>query len=380
MKSTSFPIVRHIDDIQPFVLDKKEISFSMKPNGVTVGCYHFMDSRTFDSPQAMECRGIAFDASGAIVSRPLHKFFNLGEKVEMGRDALLAAATNGEIAAVFEKIDGSMLATSWVDGRLEWRSKTSFNSDVVRLTKDLLAMPEYSHLHLFASEIASRGWTAIFEFSSPAARIVVGYAEPQLRLLHVRENVTGEYLLLDPSSEVHGLVEKYNVERVRRFSTPVSSLLDSLETMEGAEGYVVQFKNGDMVKIKCPWYLRYHRSVTFQRERDIAILSINEELDDVKQALSDLGISLVKVDAIEQRLKDKLLAIHEAVEAVYADGKDLPRKDFALKNNGHPYFGLAMQRYLGKEVSLKEYYLKNVLRSDFGLTSIADSILAEALD
>jgi RNA ligase len=377
MKTSPFPLIRSIEDVRPFVAGKQEISFSRKPNGITIGCYLFMDSHTFDSPQAVECRGVAFDADGRVVSRPLHKFFNLGERADMRREDLMAAYHAGEVAAVLEKIDGSMLATAWVDGRLEWRSKMSFQSDVVHLTQALLRNPEQLHLETFATEVAKRGWTAIFEFSSPAARIVVGYAAPQLRLLHVRDNLTGEYLLLNPTHAIHALIQEHRIDCVRRFHEPLDHLLDKLETDEGMEGYVIQFKNGDMVKVKCPWYIRYHRSVTFQRERDIALLALNENLDDVKQALSDLGIDLSKVEEIEQRLKDNLLAIHTSVEAMYLDGKDLPRKDFALQNQSKPYFSLAMQRYLGKDVPLRDYYLKNLLRTDFGLTSIADTVLSE---
>jgi RNA ligase len=375
-----FPTITHLSDVQPHVADKKEISFLRQPNGVTIGCYLFMDSHTFDSPSAIECRGIAFDSDGKVVSRPLHKFFNLGERVTLTQDALLAAEAAGEIHGVYEKIDGSMLATAWVNGQLTWRSKKSFGSDVVRLTQSLLETPEHAHVKAFATDVASRGLTAIFEFTSPDARIVVGYSAPSLRLLHVRDNTTGAYVLLDPTHDIHGLVASYGIECVRAFSGSLTDLLASLETMTDMEGFVVQFKSGDMVKVKCPWYLRYHRSVTFLRERDIAMLALNEELDDVKQALRDLNIDLSKAEAIEQRLKDKLVAISDEVEAVYAADHALERKDFALKHRTHPLFGLIMTRYQGKSVDVKDFYLKHHLKTDFSLTSIADATLADALE
>jgi len=100
-----------------------------------------MDSNTFDSPEALECRGIAFDQSGKVISRPLHKFFNVGEKEWLSSDSLMKRS---DISAIFDKIDGSMIATAWVNGELRLRSKKEFDSKVVELSYYLLSRPEYS--------------------------------------------------------------------------------------------------------------------------------------------------------------------------------------------------------------------------------------------
>ena len=102
-----FKTIHSIDDVAPFVADKKEIVFSKHaPVGMTVGCYMFMDSHTFDTLEAMECRGIAFDEHGAVASRPLHKFFNVGEKDWLSPDKLLGRT---DVAVVFDKLDGGTL-------------------------------------------------------------------------------------------------------------------------------------------------------------------------------------------------------------------------------------------------------------------------------
>jgi RNA ligase len=157
-------------------------------------------------------------------------------------------------------------------------------------------------------------------------------------------------------------------------------LLMSLEAMQQQEGYVIQFKNGDMVKLKCPWYVRLHRSITFLRERDIAVLALNEELDDVKGALKDAGIDLTAVNEVESRLKTKLLGYEAQIEQVYAQDKELERKDFAIKHKSNPLFGMFMARYLGKEVPLVEWYGRNQLKDDFNLRVLADGALAEAME
>ncbi len=373
-----FKVIRNIDDVLPAVVNKKEIRFLSQPNGTTIGCYLFCDSKTFDSPESLECRGITFGRDGAVVSRPLHKFFNLGEKEWLSRDRL---AGRDDICAVYEKLDGSMIATSLINGELAWRSKKSFSSDVVRLAEGFLSSSENRNISDFARDVSEAGMTAIFELTHPDARIVVRHDRPSLNLLHVRDNVTGEYVMLNKDHDIHGLIANYNVPMVRRYAgLSLDGAISTLSDMNNLEGYVIQFANGDMVKVKCPWYLRLHRSLSFLRERDIAMLAINEELDDVKGVLVEAGIDLEAVNQVESRLRGILSGIMDEVEAIYQCGRHLDRKGFAMANKGHPLFSLSMQRYLGKEVPLLDWYTHNRLKNDFSLRMLTDDLVAEALE
>lgn len=373
-----FKAIHRLADVQPAVAHKKEIRFQPQANGVTVGCYLFMDSATFDSPEALECRGIAFDQEGRICSRPLHKFFNLGEKAWLTADRLLQ---RDDLVAVFEKLDGSMMATAWVDGALHWRSKKSFQSDVVKLTQDFLRQPGQEHLVAFATEVASQGMTAIFELTHPQARIVVAQDKPQLRLLHVRDNATGQYVLLDEQHRIHAMLRQHGVTLAPRFTgMSLPQVLASLDAMAEQEGYVLQFANGDMVKLKCPWYLRLHRSITFLRERDIAVAALTEVLDDIKGALAESGVDMQPVLEVESRVKRRMVELTEEIEATVAKSRHLDRKSFAMEHKSHPLFGLMMAHYLGQEVDLKDWFIKNRLRQEFSLRVLADGALAEAME
>ena len=82
---------------------------------------------------------------------------------------------------------------------------------------------------------------------------MVAQEKPLMRVLHIRHNITGEYVLLDPAHMAHGLIREYGIPAVQRFDgMRLAELLASLEAMQQQEGYVIQFKNGDMVKLKCP--------------------------------------------------------------------------------------------------------------------------------
>lgn len=372
-----FKHITHISDIQPHVAHKDEIRFYKQPNGITMSLYLFMDSKTFDSPEARECRGAAFDENGGIVSRPLHKFFNMGEKDYLAPEKLKERT---DVAAVFDKLDGSMVATAWVNNTLAWRSKKSFTSDIVKLTNEFFADSANVEIEKFAYQCAFYGWTACFELTHPKAQIVVPQDKVQLQLLHVRDNLTGAYLMLNQSHIVWTMIDEFQVPVVKRHQMTMEQVIDSLETMEYAEGYVVQFQSGDMVKMKCPWYTRLHRSITFLRERDIAMLAVNEQLDDMKDHMRKVGIPLDKVEAVETRLKETLLGIEAEIAALHEGDRHLDKKAFAMKNCKHPLFGLAMNRYNGVAFNLNEWYSKKRLKEDFGLKSLLEGAQAEAVE
>ncbi len=373
-----FKAIKTIEDVRPFVSDKEEIKFLHQPHGILIGCYLFMDSHTFDSAEAKECRGIAFDSEGKVISRPLHKFFNVGEKECLKPERL---CERDDLVAIYEKLDGSMLSTAFLNGRLFWRSKKAFHSHTVKMAEAFIAAPGNARFDDFGIAVSEAGLTATFEFTHPKARIVVAQDEPALRLLHVRDNYTGEYVLLNPNHIIYDLVAQYEIPRVKSFQNlSVSEALLKLETMSDQEGYVFQFADGDMVKAKCPWYLRFHRSITFMRERDIALLALNEELDDVKNSLVQIGMDLGAVEQVESRLKSILVGITGEVEAMLEDGRGLSKKEFALKYLGQPYFGLAASAFGGHEIRLKDWYIKNRLKDDFDLRVLVDDALVEGLN
>lgn len=370
-----FKKIQDINDIKPFVEHKKEIRFATHPNGVTIGSYQFMGNDTFDVPETIECRGIAFDENGLIVSRPLHKFFNMGEKEWLFPDKVLH---RDDIASIYEKIDGSMIATAWVNGQVQWRSKKSFSSDVVKLTQNYLSRIENGNINAFADEVASNGYTAVFELTHPQVRIVIAHDRPALRLLHVRDNYTGEYVMMDPSHPIHDIIKCYAIQTVDRHQNiNLNDALKSLENMKEREGFVVQFHNGDMFKIKCPWYIRLHRGVTFLRERDIALLALNEELDDVKAMFSSIGKDITGINAIEDKVHNKLTEILDEIDHICEQGSNMDHKEFALTYKGNIYFHLAMAKRRGLDSDVTEWYTKYRLKDDFGLGVISEDPLTD---
>lgn len=366
----NFLDISHINDIQSKVIYKPEIRWmQQKSVPITVGCYMYMDSHTFDEPAALECRGISFDDHGRVLSRPLHKFFNVGEKMTV--DELKVREEMHMIAHVFEKLDGSIISTSAMpDGSWAFRSRKSYDSDVVKIATALAYEESSTNLRRFCKYVTDHGLTACFELTSPEAQIVLPQATTRLRLLHVRDNFSGEYVLLDPDHPVHDWIDIWEIEECPIENHSVADLLRMKSCLTGFEGWVIQFTDGDMVKLKTDWYSRLHKSISFMRERDIARLALRGELDDVRDALAELKISSAAVDAIETKVKNRLVAIELWVNQIVADSAGVSRKDFAIANKHDPLFSLMINRFIGKAVECAEYYEKHHLEAEFTLNTL----------
>lgn len=363
-----FKTIHTIDDVLPFVATKKEISRIPGPAGSTTLCYQFQDSNTFDSPEAIECRGIVFDRDGNIAARPLHKFFNLGEHGETA-DTI----DTNQVARVMDKLDGSMIHTVWLDGTLFLKSKKSFHNAQTELAWDWMGRPENESVRAVCSTLAEAGCTLIFELTSPQNRIVVAYPATQMRLLHIRRNECGTYF---PSVALQAIAEINGIPLVEEPCT-VDEALATVSTMEGKEGYILQFASGQMLKVKCPWYLQLHRTVSFTRERDIAEAALDERLDDIKAALAGMGHDLGPINAIESEVLVELLAVRAQVESTLALAPS-DRKTFATIFRDHELFHLLMPAFLGKEVDYKAWYRKNRLKQRWSLEPVADVALEDA--
>lgn len=145
----------------------------------------------FAEPIVRECRGIVLDESDGwrVVCRAFDKFFNHGE----GHAAPIDWAT----ARVQEKLDGSLATLYRHQGA--WHVATTGTPDAV------------GEVNGFGVTFADYFWRTFndaggllptgpmaedvcfsFELMGPINRIVVQHPEPWMRLLSVRDRVTGE--------------------------------------------------------------------------------------------------------------------------------------------------------------------------------------------
>lgn len=387
-----FPKVT-LQSMQESLVDKQEIRFMEQSNGTIVCSYIVSAEGTFDTPIAREARGIVFNQEGEVIGRPLHKFFNVNERPE----TLASVLDWSKVVRVMDKRDGSMIHTVMVDdlspfdctakiidgeryvhgATFDVKSKKSYESDVAIAAREFLA--EHINFRDFCEHVTRNNMTAIFEWTSPIARIVLYYEVAGLQLLHIRKNDTGEYLMPDA---LYDLASKFDIPVVDHdyvalsyIEDDFSKLFELSQTLEGKEGWVIQFEDGNMVKLKTKWYLERHRAMTFLRERDIALMTLREELDDLKSLLVGEGANIDEINEIEARVVKMLNEIETSVEALYEEVKDTDRKSVAIEfgpdgPRRFEYFGLLMHRYSGKTPNYKAYFESNCLREAFGLRQL----------
>jgi putative RNA ligase len=380
--------INHIDELRPKVAHKEEIREGDMGNGYTSFCYMIAAEGTFDDVWSRECRGIVFDHAGKVAGRPLHKFFNVNEREE----TQVGKIDWSKVVRVMEKRDGSMIHTvRGEDDSVLLKSKKSFDSDVAKAAKafviDKFSQSDYDINGFLIKIVLEENATAIFEFTAPDARIVLYYSRPELRLLHIRDNVTGEYW---PRKRLQTLAATYSVPvvdevfdfwdyvepdfgKVGGYTLDVEKILHAAETRENIEGWVIQFDDGEMVKLKTAWYLARHKAMTFLRERDIALMVLEEQLDDLKSLLVGEGVDIQEVLKIEQSVLDDVRGIERGVKSIAAaEDFKMPRKDFVFKHRATagPYFGMLMALYSGKEPDYKDYFKDNIWKQKYTLRQL----------
>jgi RNA ligase len=280
-----------------------------------------------------ECRGLTFAPDGRLISRPFHKFFNVGERGETQPDLVDLAAPH----VILEKLDGSMIRPIPIGDGYRLGTKMGV-TDVARQAEAFVARrPE--HDRLMRAEMA-RGHTPIFEWCSRWQRIVVDHPEDRLVLLAVRENRSGRYLSLE---EMAALVDDFpGVELVRTYPGSVAALRGLLAGVTR------------------------HRALTgIGLEKEVVAILAASAADDVKALLPPEPRA--RLEAFEQLFYEGFGAEVTRLQALYADirarvGDD--RKGFALgegQSLAPAVRSLMFQAWEGRDVA--QELLKMIVKS-----------------
>lgn len=368
-----FSNIHSLEDFRRKISHKEEIRESVIDDDCISFCYMIGGGNTFDSAEARECRGIVFSKSkDKIIGRPTHKFFNLGERA----DTQPHTVDWSKVVRVMDKRDGSMIHTVNHDGNIRLKTKKSFNSDVAVAVQEWVASDsaEANRVRALLSDSLLHYNTVIFEWTAPEQRIVLAYDKPELVLLHVRHNETGQYMdggLVKDLGKAYGVPV---VDEVDEFFVDgkfdVSLMIEAAKTRTGVEGWIVQLDNGEMIKVKTDWYLARHKVMTFLRERDIAELVMNEQVDDFKSLLSSKGVDITEVLEIEDRVLGFFREVAHEVNTAVAESVGLSAREMAEKYQKSKYFGLIMRKFHGGEPRYLEYFERNILKQEFSLRTL----------
>jgi RNA ligase len=342
-----FPKIYHIDDVLPHIKDSPEFIHVVKDgyqviNYVVAGHDTFPDvhvtgdvyisgqnagkysGQLHGAAVRRECRGLVFDMDGDLIGRRYHKFFNVNERDETSIGKIDWSRPH----VILEKLDGSMVSPCFVNGHLRWMTKMGITDTSMEAEAFVASRPDYTEL---AAHYLEHGFTPVFEWCSNKNRIVLDYPEDRLVLTAMREMKFGSYML---HGTLERIGERYGIEVVKAWSheqiQKMGTLIGIIREMEDAEGVVVRFDDGHMVKIKSDWYVRIHKVKSLLgQERDVVELILKSELDDMLPVLPREDVE--KIEKFQGVLMEQIrLAAWHVYQTVKQNRETMDRKTFAI--------------------------------------------------
>jgi hypothetical protein len=274
------------------------------------------------TPQAQHqlyAKGIVYRRNPyRLVSLPLVKIYNVGERDVTVAD-LLGIANEPEVRLRFlRKMDGSLIQLFRAEGRTwvttrgmiegaRWRADDdddeqdedrSLDFDYVAVAREMV---QSLYPRVLSDESALDGRTMLFELIHPQARKVTNYGErADLVFIGCFDQRRVAYLAHD---DLRSLAECYHLNLVDALSPTGSGLGEQIESLLASlagtdeEGSVVCFERGDeiiyRVKVKSPEYLQLMKLMAFcTYERTVELIDANpgvDSWDDLKAVLQEQG-------------------------------------------------------------------------------------------
>lgn len=288
MNHYDFPIIKTIDDVIYDIHGYDEIRIIEKDDYTVINyavafedTFEWDEDDKFSSSIRRECRGLIFDSKGKLISRPYHKFFNLGEK----EDTQINQINLHEPHVILEKLDGSMVRPIPTLEGFRLATKAGITDVSMNAEEFISDKQQYSKFifNCFKSNV-----TPIFEWVSRKNRIVVDYSEDNLILTAIRNTIIGNYFSY---WNIRELAKYYGIPIVNAidgFSTKnIDSCVNQIRQWDDGEGVVIRFNTGHMVKIKTDDYVLRHKSKeAIHQEKNVIQTVLEDAVDDLVPLLS----------------------------------------------------------------------------------------------
>ena len=339
----------------PFIEAKKIIdNYNISMFNYRLAQYSDFIADGFDN---REMRGLTFifNEDGSLFKRYilLEKFFNLNQVPGSQYSDVKYLA----VKYINNKEDGSI--SSFVklpNGKILGKSKMSFESDqaigmnrIYNKNKDVKSFVDWT---------LDNDIIAIFEYVSPTNKIVLNYTKEELILLRLRDNKTGEHLDINDYLDKLGSVKYAIFENDKT----LDELIDLAKIIENKEGWIVQFENDHLIKIKTQWYIDLHGLLTNDLYREHILISyiLDDKIDDIIGQIPEDDFDNHQriekiITVIKHAISDKINDILKSYELYKAedDGSDISivNKRYGLKyHKKEPNFSHVMNIVKGKDV------------------------------
>lgn len=293
------------------------------------------------------CRGLILDKDLNIITRPFKKFFTLEQWKDLRNNVSHLYGVkykkmfNGDFE-VTDKWDGSLgiLFYNPKAKRFEMATRGSFESEQAIKATELLNTK-------YKVEGYDPSLTYLFEIIYPENRIVVDYKkEEKLVLIGCINNKTGRDIslpLFPCSANLFCCFPQVRYHQIQDWRS-----LEALNT-KNKEGFVIRFLDNDIrVKIKFKDYKRIHKIISSATEKNILEwLTTGFEYGTILEQLPP-NLSSKVLSTIHSFLY-QFKEIQKKAFSIVEEGKNLERKDFAIKYRDNPYRGIAFSIMDGKD-------------------------------
>lgn len=197
------------------------------------------------------CRGLIVDGNGNVIEHPFKKFWTykqyLNKNTILLNDNQIRRVPEGKFR-ILEKIDGTMCTLYWIKDQPFLATQRSFtNSKALEATK-ILYEKHSKDLHKL-----NKNYTYIFEAVYPESNVLIDYGSTRdLYLIGMIDKQTCMPMELPDIGFLKA--EDY---------TPLYGNITDFDDLvalniPNKEGFVLYFDNGEMIKIKFPWYQKMH--------------------------------------------------------------------------------------------------------------------------
>lgn len=252
---------------------------------------------------------------GEIVSSGLPKFFNMGEY-----PAYEAQFRQCHPITAYEKIDGSLIIRSVIDGRVHVRTRGSLTIASDEDTEDYNASATRKVLMgypaVYTDTSFGVGRSYLFECTEPTNRIVILYDRPQLWLLGYMDLSDSppsfHYPDLDEAMFLGAQIPR------RMEQTDLDEAAGEVQDWVDREGVVLSapYQNSYLLlKVKCPWYLRLHSLKYGMSTRSLQQMLVQNSIeseDSLKVLFLSLGYDWEGFDFIRKSATEYFERLAEA--------------------------------------------------------------------
>ncbi|KAL9648353.1 hypothetical protein ABK040_001932 [Willaertia magna] len=362
--------------INKSILPNKEIFSEFQNNNENLKEEETLNKKLIENYKIRrEIRGLVFEKySGKLISRSLHKFFNINENEESSLN-YLENKFNVNDFIFLEKLDGSMvipmkiilqentlqnsnLQNSLQKEQIVFRTKRGYfnktSNEVDNFIKNCNKNLKYLD---FCNDMLNLNQIPIFEFYSKNNLIVINYGnESFLKLIAIRDLNSGKYLNYNKMlklSKIYNLPivkklfenEKFNnfknlMERINFLNQEIlqtnqlaqlnnneflndkelnNNELNKINKKVVIEGIVLRhFKTGEMFKLKTKEYSLQHKNKEYlldkkAKESHFWKIILNDQLDDLLPFIEDKTKILLFNDKIWKSLD---FIVNEAIKLI----------------------------------------------------------------